>query len=165
MPDNRFNVLTIGILALAIFMPELSLPASAFLPAEIDAVGNSGPNLEESNLLTEVGINKGNKLLYLHHGYNYQGNDNYYRRQGHNNYYRSQRYYGDHYSHYSHYSWPYLGLGLGFLYELGNARDYGYNGGDGHVQWCLKRYRSYNPRTDTFVGHDGHRHHCRSPYN
>ena len=38
-----------------------------------------------------------------------------------------------------------------------------YGGGD-HVQWCLDRYRSYNPRTDTFRGYDGLDHRCISPY-
>lgn len=33
-----------------------------------------------------------------------------------------------------------------------------------HVEWCLRRYRSYNPRTDTFRGYDGLDHRCRSPY-
>lgn len=33
-----------------------------------------------------------------------------------------------------------------------------------HVNWCLNRYRSYNPRTDQFLGYDGYYHYCRSPY-
>lgn len=33
-----------------------------------------------------------------------------------------------------------------------------------HVRWCLDRYRSYNPRTDRFLGYDGRYHRCRSPY-
>ena len=33
-----------------------------------------------------------------------------------------------------------------------------------HVEWCLGRYRSYNPRTDMYLGFDGHYHRCRSPY-
>lgn len=33
-----------------------------------------------------------------------------------------------------------------------------------HVRWCLRRYRSYNPRTDQFLGYDGYYHYCRSPY-
>ncbi len=37
-------------------------------------------------------------------------------------------------------------------------------GGNRHVRWCLNRYRSYNPRTDTFMGYDGYRHRCRSPF-
>jgi len=33
-----------------------------------------------------------------------------------------------------------------------------------HVNWCLNRYRSYNPRTDQYLGYDGYYHYCRSPY-
>ena len=33
-----------------------------------------------------------------------------------------------------------------------------------HVDWCHRKYRSYNARTDTFRGYDGYDHHCRSPY-
>jgi len=33
-----------------------------------------------------------------------------------------------------------------------------------HVEWCLSRYRSYNPNTDMFFGYDGKYHRCRSPY-
>lgn len=38
-----------------------------------------------------------------------------------------------------------------------------YQGGS-HVDWCLNRYRSYNPSTDTFRGYDGYDHSCISPY-
>lgn len=31
----------------------------------------------------------------------------------------------------------------------------------GHVERCLARYRSYDPRTDTFMGYDGRPHYCR----
>ncbi|WP_321342533.1 BA14K family protein [Breoghania sp.] len=37
-------------------------------------------------------------------------------------------------------------------------------GGRAHVNWCLRRYRSYNPRTDRYLGYDGRYHRCRSPY-
>jgi hypothetical protein len=40
----------------------------------------------------------------------------------------------------------------------------GLGGGSGHVQWCLNRYRSYDPSSDTFLGFDGYRHRCNSPY-
>ena len=33
-----------------------------------------------------------------------------------------------------------------------------------HVEWCLDRYRSYNPRTDTYVTYGGRHKHCISPY-
>jgi len=43
-------------------------------------------------------------------------------------------------------------------------RAYDNDYGDGHVQWCLNRYRSYNPNTDSFLGYDGRYHRCNSPY-
>ena len=42
---------------------------------------------------------------------------------------------------------------------------YGYGAGNGHVQWCLNHYRSYNPSTNTFMGYDGYAHNCNSPFN
>ncbi len=41
---------------------------------------------------------------------------------------------------------------------------YAYSGGNPHVRWCLGHYRSYNPRTDSFVGYDGLLHRCNSPF-
>lgn len=38
------------------------------------------------------------------------------------------------------------------------------NAGNAHVNWCLDRYQSYDPRTDTFLGYDGLYHRCISPY-
>lgn len=35
------------------------------------------------------------------------------------------------------------------------------NGYDSHVQACYNRYRSYDERTNTFLGYDGIRHQCR----
>ena len=32
-----------------------------------------------------------------------------------------------------------------------------------HIRWCFNRYRSYDPRSDTYVGYDGDRHRCRGP--
>lgn len=36
--------------------------------------------------------------------------------------------------------------------------------GDSHVDWCLRRFRSYNPRTNQYLGYDGYYHRCVSPY-
>jgi BA14K-like protein len=36
--------------------------------------------------------------------------------------------------------------------------------GDSHVEWCLDRYRSYNPRTNTWVSYSGEVRECVSPY-
>lgn len=35
---------------------------------------------------------------------------------------------------------------------------------EAHVEWCLNRYRSYNPATNTYTGYDGYQHECRGPY-
>ena len=46
--------------------------------------------------------------------------------------------------------------------------DDGYEGYGGmssrHVEWCMDRYRSYNPRTNTWVSYSGVVHQCDSPY-
>jgi hypothetical protein len=54
-----------------------------------------------------------------------------------------------------------IGFGIG---AYGAGYPYGYYGGgyaSGHVQYCLNRYRSYDPRSNTFMGYDGMRHLCR----
>jgi hypothetical protein len=35
---------------------------------------------------------------------------------------------------------------------------------EAHVEWCVSRYRSYNPATNLFVGYDGFSHQCVGPY-
>lgn len=37
--------------------------------------------------------------------------------------------------------------------------------GGGHVEWCYNRFRSYDAASDTYLGYDGYRHRCNSPYN
>jgi hypothetical protein len=36
--------------------------------------------------------------------------------------------------------------------------------GNRHVQWCLNRYRSYNPATDQYLAYAGEYRYCNSPY-
>lgn len=36
--------------------------------------------------------------------------------------------------------------------------------GYSHINWCRSHYRSYDQYTDTYIGQDGYRHRCRSPY-
>jgi hypothetical protein len=40
------------------------------------------------------------------------------------------------------------------------AVDAGPGGGDDSVAYCMQTYRSYNPRTGTYLGNDGYRHPC-----
>jgi len=42
---------------------------------------------------------------------------------------------------------------------------YGLGVGSAHVEWCLNQYRSYDLASDTFMGFDGFRHRCNSPFN
>jgi hypothetical protein len=41
---------------------------------------------------------------------------------------------------------------------------YGRGYGNRHVAWCLDRYRSYNPRSNTWVSYSGRVNQCISPY-
>lgn len=152
MLNKRFGALTALLLTMAVATPEMAGPAVAFPLSQGAAIGGSGIN-PDNTLLSEVR----DKWYPRRKGYNnyYGGNRHHYRRHRHNN------------------NWPYIGLGFGLGYGLGygggyyNNRYYGdryYGGGGGHVEWCLNRYRSYNPRTDTFMGYDGYRHRCNSPY-
>lgn len=44
-------------------------------------------------------------------------------------------------------------------YDSYDDAGYGY-GYDDHVQACLDTYRSYDVRSDTYLGYDGYRHEC-----
>ena len=51
-----------------------------------------------------------------------------------------------------------LGFAAGAAIAGSAARDSDYRE---HVAACLDAYRSYDPRTDTYLGYDGYRHRCR----
>ncbi len=66
-------------------------------------------------------------------------------------------------------TYPAIGIGIGIgagayydddYYYAPPARAYGSR----HVNWCLDRYRSYNPRTNTWVAYSGRVNQCISPY-
>ena len=90
-----------------------------------------------------------------------------------NNWYRNGRWHGPRYRYrypgYNYfnngfwYPWPWWSYNRGWNFEVGDA----FAGGSyasNHVQWCMNRYRSYNPRTDTYTGYDGKKRRCRGPY-
>jgi hypothetical protein len=60
-----------------------------------------------------------------------------------------------------YYGYPYGYNDYYDYYDYGYAS---YTDQTGHVQWCLNRYRSYDPATDTFLGYDGEYHRCNSPF-
>ena len=72
-------------------------------------------------------------------------------------------YYGGYYYSSPWWSGPSIGFGItvpGVTLGLG-----GYGGSSAHVQWCLNRYRTYDPATDTYIPRVGERAYCNSPYN
>jgi hypothetical protein len=58
--------------------------------------------------------------------------------------------------------WLAPGVGIGVTVPVYPAP--GVHVPSGHVQWCINRYRSYDPRTDTYVPRIGVRARCISPY-
>lgn len=73
---------------------------------------------------------------------------------------------GFHYYHAGYYySSPWwIGPSIGFALTVPSVT-LGLGGGwSAHVDWCLNRYRSYDPASDTFLGYDGYRHRCNSPF-
>ena len=73
--------------------------------------------------------------------------------------------------------YPYYGYGLGWGLGYGLGYGYGwgypyygdtyyydapvvYSGGGGDSAYCAQRFKSYDPRTGTYLGYDGKRHPC-----
>ena len=57
-----------------------------------------------------------------------------------------------------------IGFGLGAAIAAGANEPRYYDGPYGDPDWhayCASKYRSYDPRTGTFLGYDGYRHPCR----
>jgi BA14K-like protein len=175
MHSKQFKALTVVLLTMAVATPEMTVPAAAFLPAQVGSTGQSGMKLDNFNLLTEV--DSGNYWRKRRHGSNnfnggnYNGwNNNGWNNNGWNNNNNNGWRHRRHRNHNNN-DWPYYALAFGLGYGLGGyGGGYGYNdgyyggGGGGHVEWCLNRYRSYNPRTNLFKGYDGYYHQCNSPY-
>jgi hypothetical protein len=115
-----------------------------------------------------IELNENPLLTDVRHRRNYHHRGGHYRNYGYRNYgYRHHR----HYRHNNYYGYPRWGLGgIGLGFGLGYYNDGYYGGyyrrgyGSGHVAWCLNRYRSYNPRTNTWVAYSGRVRQCHSPY-
>jgi hypothetical protein len=79
---------------------------------------------------------------------------------------RCSRRHGDcrhfHRGYYYQTPWWTLPLIVGGAIAADNYDDGDY--GSAHVEWCLDHYRSYNPRTNTWVSYSGNVNECNSPY-
>jgi hypothetical protein len=102
-----------------------------------------------------------------HHGHWNNHNKHYPR------YWRARPYY--YYPGY--FNWGYCGWGYGALPYDCFGNDYYYGGGyyeapvekvrtsnSKHIKWCKARYKTYNVKTDTFIGKGKKKYRCNSPY-
>ncbi|MGC1937381.1 MAG: BA14K family protein, partial [Pseudolabrys sp.] len=72
-------------------------------------------------------------------------------------------YYGGYYGGGPYYAAPYYANPYYASPEYGVEPGYyeeSYGGSGGDVNYCMRRYRSYDPRSGTFMGNDGRRHPC-----
>ncbi len=105
----------------------------------------------------------------------------YYQRHRYYRYYRHNRYhryyrpsYRGHHLYWRHPHYRYHRPGYSYYYGgwwyarpwwyIPAPRAVPHYSGSRHVNWCLSRYRSYNPATDMYLGFDGRYHRCLSPY-
>lgn len=95
-------------------------------------------------------------------GRHYNGKRKHYSRYDPHRHGKRYRYRHDKYRYYYDGYWYLFPWWLGTVTYLDDYPYYDY--GDPHVEWCLRRYRSYNPETDMYLGYDGHYHRCISPY-
>jgi hypothetical protein len=144
-------------------MRKLGVPAAAaaliggvmllFAPAPASAMALPGPALMapgETAMVEEVQRRRGERSRR-------------YDRRRHGSRHRHRRpgfhyYYGGYY--YAHPWW--LAPGIGVTVPVYPAP--GLHLPAAHVQWCMNRYRTYDPATDTYVPRVGVRARCISPY-
>lgn len=156
-----------------------SLIALAALGAGLIGFSASEASAFTASQSTPAMVAAGNPLLVEVRDHNRNGM----RRKGdwnnnnnHQNYRYDRRRHGDrcnswnnrcrHYHNGYYYANPWWVLPLvGAGIALSNRGDY-YDGGygNGHVEWCMNRYRSYNVRTNTWVSYSGRVNQCISPY-
>ena len=126
---------------------------------------------ESSPLLTEVKDHRrgnGNHNNYRRGNHNYNNYDRHRHGNRCGSWSNNCRY--RHGGYYYQNPWWLLGAGVAlggaFAYNdnyYGGGGGYGGYGND-HVSWCLNRYRSYNPRRNTWVSNSGYVRQCISPY-
>lgn len=144
----------VALAAMGAAIAGLSSGASAFPVQSAPAVENGS-----STLLTDVRMNRHdrNRVYNRHHdGMRCSSWSN-----------RCRYHHGGYYYENPWWLFPMVGAGiaLGAAGAYDGYYDRGYDGyGSRHVRWCMDRYRSYDPRTNTWVSYSGRVHQCISPY-
>ncbi|MFO1120790.1 MAG: BA14K family protein [Hyphomicrobiales bacterium] len=183
-----FKYLTLPALVLAAMVaagPSMALPVSMGAPAAL-ASGTMNPGIQTVDApVFRRHFNGGGMNHRPMHGGNW--NNRYHGKHGnwnHRNYGR-YRHYRPYYYNYPNFGWGYCGWGYVGGWPGGCFPGYYYGGGyyggyddydddyvvvtkrvshSKHVKWCKARYKTYNPKTDTFIGKGKKKYRCNSPY-
>lgn len=142
-----------------------SASAAAMLPLSPIASGQANA---ASDGIIQVDSNKKWKKKWSNNNWNGNWNNDNWNNNNNNWKYRKHR------RGYDNGLYLSLPLILGGAYAANNYYDNGYDDYDDyddggrvsnrHVQWCLNKYRSYNPRYNTWVAYSGQVKKCYSPY-
>ena len=151
MRKYLFSSVAAGLIGGAMMLSGTAPVSAATLPSPMIAGSGDTAMVEQVRQHRRERARRGDRARRYdrrRHGQRYS-----YRRSGFNHYY------GGHY-----YSSPWWNSpGFGFAITVPSVA-LGLGGGSGHVEWCLNRFRSYDPASDTYLGYDGYRHRCNSPY-
>lgn len=144
--------LTLASIVAAVFMPMAPQPAASFPAPPLTPAAQ----MELDGGLPDIDL--------VHSGGHWHGNGGGHWRPPPGGYYN--HWHGPRYRYrYPGYNYYYGGFWYGSPWWLNN---YNYNyypaPRSAHVRWCMNRYRTYNPQTNTFRGNDGRLHRCNSPY-
>jgi hypothetical protein len=137
---------TIGFTGASAAVPRLSAPAA----------------VETGNAIEQVD-RRGSRHKWKKYSRSRHHDRHYSKRHRHN----SHRYYSSRRHHHRHHdSFPFAAGIVGFALGSALANSYSapaYYGGNSQDAYCARKYRSYDPYSNTFMGYDGRRHYCRIP--
>jgi hypothetical protein len=133
-------------------------------PASATVAGSGPLPILTSSSGIQLAAANGQPRKVIKRGSNHRSNNRWSHNRWHHN--------GHAWNHRWHHGWGGPSVGFAFgpgIYAPGygyGAPGYGYGSpvGDDHVQYCMNRYRSYDPNSDTFMGYDGMRHRCNVSY-
>jgi hypothetical protein len=160
------NMIIVSLFSLTV--AGMTVPADAAPLAPTQSLG-----MGSSELLQEA-ANRSNNYNNYNTNNHYQSNNNNYQNNNHHRMRQSWdgnrdgsrcRYRSSNCNHYHNGYWyanPWWALPLIGGSIILNSQNY--NSGSRHVAWCEDHYRSYNPRTNTWIAYGGDERECMSPY-